>query len=375
MNLLVSTFILLAGWVAHAQTESSDMASCKTQIELYCQKEKDFRTILKCLADNHDKLSMECKQETQRLIQATRQTTPPGGPLGALAGLTGANAQMFSLSYDGRFTPENRDTKTPSLVEHNISLSVPLYKSEKNTLAATLSGGDVNFSEPLKLSSGVNISDHLYRAEAGVQYSRHLEGKRNLGVRATFGYAGDKLNNDTQSFSINANYSFPGESGYWTVLVMMSNNSPLGTFVPIPGFFYLYKTSTFTGLFGLPVLSMQWTPVNPWAFSFSAFGPNLKSEVSYGAVDQSQLFFGIDWRQQRYLINERINRDDRLTLEEKTAAIGIRQPLLKGVLYEIQYGYLFDRTIYYGESLFDKDGGYFDLESNWFLKCSLKMMF
>lgn len=90
-------------------------------------------------------------------------------------------------------------------------------------------------------------------------------------------------------------------------MVMMSNNSPLGTYVPIPGFFYIYRTPTFTGLFGLPILSMQWTPVNPWSFSFSAFGPTIKSEVTYGTVDKTQFLPGLGWRRASRKTTEAIN--------------------------------------------------------------------
>lgn len=374
---------LLLGIYANAQgkNQSPEMEMCKGQVELYCQAEKnhkDIREILKCLVKNDDKLSNECKQEIQRFAQAARQTTPPGGgPLGALGGLTGMGAQVPSLGYEGRFVPSHDGRpKTPALTENNLNASVPVFKTEKDTVAVALGGSNMHLSEPIILNSGTKVPADFYRAEAGVQYSRKLEGQKTIGVRGSLGYMGDKINKETETFNISANYSFPGsKENSWVLMVMMSNNSPLGTYVPIPGFFYIYRTPTFTGLFGLPVLSMQWTPVNPWSFSFSAFGPTVKSEVAHGAVDKMQFFTGFGWRQQRFILSERTNEDERLTVEEKNAEIGFRRPLFQGVFSEFQAGYSFDRYVYAGERLFNKDGGSVDLESNWYLKWSIKVAF
>ncbi|MBL7671526.1 MAG: hypothetical protein JNM39_13655 [Bdellovibrionaceae bacterium] len=376
-------FSLLLGEHALAQDKPQprEMEMCKVQIELYCQferEQKDFREILKCLAKNDDKLSTECKQEFQRFAQASRQTTPPGGgPLGALGGLTGLGSQAPSLFYEGRFIQGSNDSpETPSFLESNLNTSVPVFKTEKNTVAVTLGGGNLHLSEPVILSSGTKVSTNFYKADVGLQYSRSLENKRRFGLLGSVGYSGDKLDTDTQSFNVSANYSFPGSNdNQWVLMVMMSNNSPLGTFVPVPGFFYIYRTSTFTGLFGLPILSIQWTPVNPWSFSFSVFGPTLKTEVAYGEIDKTQFFTGFGWKQQRYLLSERTNKDERLTIEEKNAEIGFRRPLFQGVFSEFQTGYTFDRSIYLGEGLFNKDGGSADLDSSWYLKWSVKVTF
>lgn len=376
-------FLFLLGICAHAQdkNQSHEMEMCKGQIELYCSSgrdTKDLREILKCLAKNDDKLSTECKQEIQRFAQASRQTTPPGGgPFGALGGLMGMGAQVPFLGYEGRYIPRHDGTpKTPAFTDNNLNASVPVFKTEKDTVALTLGGSNTHLSEPIILSSGTKVSSDFYKAEAGIQYSHKLEKQRTFGIRGSLGYTGDKINKETQSFSVSANYYFPGsKESAWVLMVMMSNNSPLGTFVPIPGFFYIYRTPTFTGLFGLPILSMQWTPTNPWSFSFSAFGPTIKSEVAYGAVDKTQFFTGFGWRQQRFILSERINEDERLTVEEKNAEIGFRRPLFQGVFSEFQTGYSFDRSIYAGEELFNDDGGSADLESNWYLKWSIKVVF
>lgn len=317
------------------------------------------------------------QQEMQRFVQVSRQTKPPGGgPLGSIGGLAGLGAQIPSISYEGRHITNNHDDDTPVVNEGNLNLSIPVYKRGLNTLALTMKGGTLNLGEKVRLDSGDFVDTTFYRSETGIQYSRKLENRRMFGLRGSVGYTGDKLNSETQSFNISANYSYPGsDNNQWVLMLMMSNNSPLGAFVPIPGFFYITRTDTFTGIFGFPILSMQWTPVNPWAFSLSFFGPMIRSEVAYGAIDEVQFFTALGWKQQRYIVSERKEEDDRLTFEEKYSEVGIRKPIYKRASVEGQIGYSYDRSVYVGEGLFNKDRGEADIDSNWYAKWTIKMAF
>ena len=376
-----SALILLISFTAYAQQPAPTMTMCEGQIALYCSAEretKDLREILKCLVKNDDKLSTECKQEIQRYAQASRQTAPPGGgPLGALGGLTGAGSQVPSASYAGFYIAAPGDNSaTPAMTENNLNISMPLFKGETDTVSATVTAGNLYLNKPITLDSNIVVPNDLYRFDAGLQYTRQLPEKRSFGIRGSVGYTGDKVDKKTESFNVSANYSFPGsKEGHWILMVFISNNSPLGTYVPVPGFFYIYRTQTFTGLFGIPILSMQWTPVNPWSFSFSAFGPTVKTEAAYGAIDQTQFFTGLGWKQQRYMLSSRLNEDDRLTFEEKNAEIGFRRPLSQSLYSEFQTGYVFDRSVYMGEGLFNKDSGEAKLDSSWYVKWSLRLAF
>lgn len=339
---------------------------------MFCASEaqkNDFREVMKCLIKNDAQLTTECKQELQRFVQATRQTTPPGGgPLGSLGGMFGPGSQVPSVNYDGR--------NIGGLNENNLTLSTPFYRNQTDAYSASITGGVVRLDSPVSLDSNQLIPNDLYRAELGLQFSRRLEGQRAFGLRGTVGYAGDTFKPDTQNFSVTAHYSLPGkEGGYWIWMLILANNSPLGTYVPVPGFIYVQKTPTFTGLYGLPILSLQWTPINPWAFSLSAFGPQVKTEVSYGAVDSLQFFTGLSWKQQRFLLSGRANDKERLSLDEKFFEVGLRKPLLANVFSELQGGYAFDRSLYLGEGIFKKDGGTAALDSGWYLKWSLKAGF
>lgn len=376
-------FILLAlilSSYSYAQ-ERKFVDVCKIQIAELCQEEtktKDPKAIFKCLAKNESKLSDECKQEIQRTAKLINQTTPPGsGPLGMLGGMTSLGPMIPMLTYEGRVVPSgDNGKKAPAIAENNLRLNIPVYRNESHTVSTSVTNNILHLEKRVTLDSGLKLPHDFYRTELGLQYTRRLPEQRTYGLQGTFGYTGDKFNPDTQTYSVNANYSYPGKSGgHWVLMLIFSNNNPLGDGVPIPGFFYVHRTQTFTGVFGLPVMSMQWTPVNPWAFSFSMLGPIIRAEASYGTIDETQFFVGLGWTQQRYMLSERVKEDDRLTFEEKRAEIGLRRPLGPKIFAELKAGYAFDRAVYIGEGLLNRDGGEDNLGNAWSAGWTFRFLF
>lgn len=379
MKMIALLAFLLSSGMAIAQ-QPKFYSACKEQIIEICNAEhekKDFREIFKCLQNNEAKLSSDCKQEIQRSAKVVGQTTPPGGgPLGMLGGMTSLGALIPMLTYEGRVVPAGGEKKSPAFLENNFRLSVPVYKSESHTVSTSVASNILHLDKRVEMNTGYKLPHDFYRSELGLQYSKRLENQRAYGFQGSFGYTGDKFNSETQSYSFNANYSYPGATGgHWVLMLIFSNNNPLGDGIPIPGFFYIHRTPTFTGVFGLPVLSMQWTPVNPWSFSISALGPIIRSEASYGTIDETQYFTGLSWTQERYILSERVKDEDRLTFEEKRAEIGLRRPLGKKIFAELKTGYNFDRSVYIGEKLFDKAGGKSNLENSWITSWSLRFLF
>lgn len=378
-NLSLIALLFISASV-YAQEQSPTY--CENDLKQYCADlvgSTDIKARLMCLGKNHEKISIECKKEVQRFFQASRQTAPPGGgPLGSIGGMGGLNTDLFSLSYEGRYVDGKKDLN-PSLKEQSLVASVPVYKGKVNSAAVSLTGDSHRLSEPLTLSSGREVPQDLYRLELGMQFTQKLKALEFWSARAKVGYTGDKLNKETQTFEVMLNYFFPDadnekneRKAFWVWFVMVSNNGPLGAFVTIPGFFYIYKTENFTGLFGVPIISLQWTFNQPWSTSVSLFGPNLKAELNYGAVDKGQVFLGTAWEQERFILTEKKSDKERLIAEEKNVELGFRKPLFKGLFGEAQVGYAFDRNYRISEELFGREGGYKNLNSDWYLKASLK---
>jgi len=356
------------------------LESCRAFIQVHCSDvpAENARETVKCLMNNRDELSDSCKDEIQRFVKVVRQTTPPGGgSLGMLGGMTSLAAQVPMFAYDGQLLPAGSERrKSPSIIENNLRFSMPVLVSGQDKISMSLNAGKLSTGEAVTLDSGIKLPQDFYRTSIGLQYSHRLPNKRMYGVQGSFGYTGDEFNTDTQSYNLSANYSYPGtKEGHWVLMVLFSNNSPLGDGVPIPGFFYIHKTENFTGVFGLPIMSLQWTPVDGLSLSLSALGPLIKSEVSYGTIDETQVFTGVSWNQQRYLLSTRENDEDRLTFEDKKIEAGLRKPIAKKMLGEFKLGYSFDRAVYMGKGVFNRDSGEKTFESSSFFTWSVRYVF
>lgn len=298
-----------------------------------------------------------------------------GGSLNSLMQAPAGGRPQPTITYDGSVHP---GIKSPRQAENKASLSSPIYGGPGFGVTASLSTAQTNLGDSIYLDNGKALPTTLHRNELGILYSRFTEDKRNFRTRVTAGYAGDEnsISNEL-TYSVNASYSYPSESGNgsWMLMVYSSNNSPLIDYIPIPGFAYILKTPTFTGMFGLPILSMQWMPEDPWVFSFSAFGPIVQSEVAYGMRDKFQSFVSLGMLRQSYLLSDRQNDRDRLTLSEARATTGFRLPLNQTFQMEVQGGRSFARTAYIGSGFLNRDGGKTAIEPDWFLSWGARATF
>lgn len=347
--------------------------SCASDVQRLCPDVREPRAVFQCLGKNKDSISESCKEGLQRFAQASQQAQARGG--GAMAAFGGMNA--FSppiplLVMEGRIYPENH---SPRMTDYRLNISSPVYKTETDTLSMSAAYGHLNFQDEVTLDSGLVVPTNLRRVEVGAQYFRQLKEKRSWNLRGSVGYAGDTIfeNSRDMSFSMIGTYSYPGsEQGTWVLSVFFANNSPIGNFIPIPGFIYIYRTENFTGLFGIPIAAVQWTPAFPWSLSLSIFGPTLQSEVAYGSVDKFQVYTGFQFTQQLYMLESRIEDEDRLRIQESRALIGARTPLFENVGGEFQVGYGFERSVYMGDGMFNKDRGSVDLDSSIYFNVILR---
>lgn len=328
---------------------------------------------------SHFAMAKENTPEEEKKEIAAKPVAARGGGLGSFASVMGNMSLMNPTSpvivYGGQWAPEN---SAPDVTQQRLNVMLPVYQDADDKLALSLSGGTLHFGEKIPLSkNNIVLPQDFYRMELGAQYSHTLEKERNWGLRGSLGYATDKPFTDSKdiSFSLNASYSYPGKSGHWILFLYMANNGSLPNYVPIPGFIYFYKTEKFVGMFGLPLISMQWAPVLPWTFSFSAFGPTITTEVAYNLKETTQLFTGVNWSQQSFMRDGREKSDDRLFLDEKRAYLGVRAPLFLAIMSDLQVGYNFDRSVYEGEGFLNKERGSRDLKDSWSLAWNFRYVF
>lgn len=280
-----------------------------------------------------------------------------------------------NISLEGKLIP---NPKSNQFLESKILLQTPLYRDKDNSLSISLLGSELTLDKSIPLSSGTNIPTHYYKTDLGINFQHNLPENKSVGVRTTFGYNTDKPfhNGRDLSFSLSTSYSYKtSETSSWSLLLFISNNSPIANYIPIPGFIYTYKTSTLTGMFGFPFAFLQWRPEGLWSYSLSVFGINLSTEAVYGPRDSRQFFTGLSWLNQSYILHDRVNRKDRLSFEDKKIFLGLRSPLTEKFSSEIQLGESFKRKVYIGNSMRGHQLGEATIPSSLYLSALIKYLF
>jgi hypothetical protein len=322
----------------------------------------------------------EMTEERKRMIEARKQLAESGE--GALTAFGGGMMNYFSppfpmITYEGHLIPD--DGHASKQMENRFNLSAPLYQGETQTFAVTVTGGQLDFAGPITLDSGKVIASEWTRAEVGLQYSQRYASGKHWSVKAAIGYAGDDPAHLTKdnSYSFIGSYGFPAEDkDFWELFIFMANNSQIANYVPFPGVVYIHRTEHFTGAFGLPVLSMQYTPTKMWLLSTSIFGLNAQAEAAYGALRGWQGFFGYAFVDQTYIPSVRNDDRDRLSVREQKFGPGLRTVFSKKFFVEGQVGWSFARSVYIGHSLTRSDSGpSANLDDGWFGNLALKYAF
>ena len=289
-----------------------------------------------------------------------------------MRGLPSIGLPERQISLESRLSPPG---SSPSTDENNLRLSAPIFKRDDNGLGASLGAGTLRFGQNLRLDDGHEYSNELTRVDLGLVYTHQRTENRNWSLRSNVGYAGDQAFKDL-TYSLTGTYGFPGSGrGYWIVLVYLSNNSVIANYIPIPGFAYLYKTPTFSGLFGFPLLNLQWTPVGPWAFSLTAYGVVVTAEAALGTVGATQIFTAYARTHQTFIPHEREQNRDRLVFTEQRLTVGARTPLGASFKLEGQVGQSSQRQVYVGTGLFSHDGGTMDMSAEWTFALNLTATF
>ena len=363
---------------------NGELDSCESEVKRLCQNQTEsIKKTLACLKKNHKSLSIQCRKEIERGVKQEVQTKPPAGMLFSGGGGLGGRFSFIPLiKYQGEnFGPlgsDDEDKKT-RLRRQSVEGSTPIGKIGGGFISTSVRYGVTRFKEDQFLNNGTRVNDKLEQLELGINFNRPLENKKNINIRAQYGYRGDRIGGSDYNYSLMTGYSHPTESGRgrWQYFLMFSNNGPLGSNIPIPGVMYFYRTSTMNLLLGLPVLSFQWTPENTlFSLSLSTFGPFYNLEVNYGLVDQVQYFIFSRWKQENFFLSERRFEEDRLNLYEKVSGVGMRSALMKSsVGLELRAGYSSDRKLYLGDGLFNNDRGSLDLSDTLFLKLMLTKAF
>lgn len=291
------------------------------------------------------------------------------------AGLTPPGKQKVSLNYSGLFHdksdfPQERASTSYQIVD----FSAPVYKTEIESISLSL--GATQFSvRPAQ--SGFS---ELYDLKFGAAYTKAIDENRFWSISARYGSASDKPfeNSTVSTLGVTAFYSYPtDETRRWLWLVDYSNNRPILNNLPLPGFAYFYTPSKeFRAVVGVPFASINWSYTEKWALEVFALVPWIfKGSINYKFNDFARAYTGIDFSQVTYYLYGRKNNNERLFYDEKKLFVGIKSPLSKNVMAELEAGHAFDRAFFMAENYRNKPDNPVNIGNAYYGKVVLRLFF
>ncbi len=269
-----------------------------------------------------------------------------------------------------------RDLDSNQLSQFSGEFSTRESLSERAKFGLGLKGSSLYLGEGHELTTGLRLPDNLYEAKMSAGYEREMQSKKSWGFQGSIGSASDrafaKMSNNEFSAIGYYQFSKTGKS-HWTASLFVSNNSPLGDYIPIPGVSYFYKNETFTGLFGLPLIMINWKPRPQVGLRLSAFGPTIRSQASFGKERGLVGFARWNWLYHKYILNDRVEPRDRLTYQEKQWTVGAENTWMHFLTGSLEVGQSYDRLLYVGQGFSDRDGGRYKADGGWFVQLNFKL--
>lgn len=293
------------------------------------------------------------------------------------AGLVPPSQQKVLLSYTGSIQPDTKfgdESTKASLEKGMVTASVPVAKSDKDSWTVS------TVANWIDVSPDQAQQQDLYQFDVGLSYSRVIEGNRFWTMNGSFGSASDKPFKDPSVNTLGANFFYVNPTSAetsWLFLVNYSNNRPILSNIPLPGFAYTYIPSkTFRGTFGVPFAMIYWEFVDRWSVNlFTLFPWVIKTSVDYSINGPMKVSLGLDFSQATYYIYGRVNKKDRLFYDEKRMYLGFKTPLSRQMMAEFEAGYSFDRKFFSAENYEVRPSNALHLGSSPYLKFALQAGF
>lgn len=273
----------------------------------------------------------------------------PSGAQEMMSGLIPPKFQKVTLGYVGVFH-ENAEFPTGDATTsfQAFDLSGPVLRNEQESWTASISGNE------LAVNPTQGTLSRFYDLKFGMGYTKALDDKRLWSASVRYGSASDRLFANPSVSTIGATwfYSYPvDETARWLYLVDYSNNRPILNNIPLPGFAYFYTPSkTFKLVVGVPFASVNWEFHERWGLEgFTLLPWIIKGHVFYKLNDHAKVYAGLDFSQVTYYRAERANNEERVFYDEKRLFLGVKSPISRHLLADLELGHAFDRAFFEAE--------------------------
>lgn len=319
---------------------------CLRDIQRLCPDARVSLEKEQCLEKNLEELSQECRLELRRLNQLVKDAGIRGGAFafsGQSSGLGLIPPQNTVLTAEGFRSFEGRPQ---TMNQGRASLTSPFWVRDGKSFVTTLSASSIDFSQGVRPPEGRRLR-RLGHQELAGQYIQR-KGQKIYLLRGAVGSASDRpFFSDRELVYTLSGFYAPKASveSTWAYGVFISNNNSIASYLPIPGIMYIYKKGNFSGMVGVPMMTVQWTPSSKLVLSASYFITNFRLSAAYLVRDATQLGLGFQINQQTFLRSDRDNLQERIFYNEKRVYLGFKQGLSRSLALELQAGTSFDRRL------------------------------
>ncbi len=269
------------------------------------------------------------------------------------------------------------------LLQQDFSLSVPLQQGPADEWSTSFRLRNQEFATGAVLpDTGEPFPDELWNIRFGTTYRHRFDSGWIGALNVNVGSPSDRpfASFDEMDISATAVLRVPArERDAWIFFLNYGSNREFLPHIPIPGFGYSWEPSDqFSAVVTTGFLSIQYEPVEKLTLTASYVAVRtVDVRLTYQLFRPVRVWVGFDWTNERYLLADRADRNDRLFYYEKRiragAIIGLaRKPQL---FVDVAVGYSFDRFYFEGESYSDNDDNRVDVEAGPFAAVRLGARF
>lgn len=286
--------------------------------------------------------------------------------------------------YEGIFYTEDEIENSNDDLDffrNKLDLAVPLYKDDDHFFAVSSSLGYWDLDSDVVLpDSGAAFPDDLYDVNFALNYFHYFDNGWTAGGIFSVGSPSDEPFDSYEELELNFNgfLRIPHvDNNHWVFVLNWSDNREFLNNVPLPGVGYWYQPSEdLFILAGIPFLAARWTPVENVTLSGSYLpARNVDAEAAYRFTEQIEVYTAFEWENERFLLADRADDDDRLFYYEKNVEAGLRYRFTENASVQVAGGWAFDRFFFVGEDYDDRDDDRLDLEDGPFVRTQATLRF
>jgi hypothetical protein len=275
---------------------------------------------------------------------------PGGGFFNPIVG----HARTF-IDYRATGLPNEQVAGQPTvlgLVRQDISVGAPVWQDCANEWLLTAHlRNELFHTDAVLPNTGQPFPNDLWAIRFGTAYRHLFDNGWIAGAAVSFGSASDQPFHSINELTAGVNLFLripQGENNAWLFTLNYSVTGEIN--FPIPGVAFLWQPSDYLRVnIGLP-FQVMYRPTDDLTLDFSyMLISNIRARATYHLCKPVFVYIGYDYENESYFLVDRPDVHDRFFSYDQRVTAGVRGRVLRGVLYDLSGGFVFDRFYFEGK--------------------------